>query len=302
MIHLEKDLAQADIHPHGATLLRLRVRHGGGWQDTVLPPRDPLDNRAYLGVIAGRYANRIAGGRFTLDGQVHALDRNERGTTTLHGGAGGFSTRAWKVVDSQPAETTLELTSPDGDQGFPGTLTARCTYALEGPALRVTLTATCDRACPVNLTNHAYFNLGGTLADHRLTIPAEAYVPTDDRFIPTGALAPVAGTAVDFRTPRAPTGRIDATFALPGHGLRPAARLASLASGLAMEVTTTKPGVHLYTGFYLTPEADGHAPRAGLCLETHFFPDSPNRRAFPDCILRPGAAYRHETLFAFAPA
>jgi aldose 1-epimerase len=308
MIHLTAPGLQADILPMGATLAALRVRHRDGWQDCVLtPPRgaEPGGNRAYLGVIAGRYANRIADGCFTLDGQTHRLDRNEGGTTTLHGGAGGFSTRIWAVTDTAADRVTLELFSPDGDQGFPGNLTARCTYDLtEGPALRVTLTATCDRACPVNLTNHAYFNLDGgpTVADHLLSVAADLFLPADDRLIPTGARMPVAGTAHDFRSPRAPTDRIDSTFVLPGSGLRPAARLESRRSGVVMEVATTTPGVHLYTGFGLDPLADGFAPFAGLCLETQAFPDSPNQPGFPDTVLRPGQTYRHETVFRFGPA
>lgn len=308
MIHLTAPGIQARILPRGATLAALRVRNRGGWQDCVLtPPRgaEPGGNRAYLGVIAGRYANRIAGGSFTLDGQVHRLSRNEAGATTLHGGAAGFSTRLWRVTDHAADAVTLELHSPDGDEGFPGHLTARCTYALtDGPSLRVTLQATCDRACPVNLTNHAYFNLDGapTIAGHLLTIPADRYLPTNDRLIPTGASAPVDGTAFDFRHPRAPTGRIDSTFVLPEAGLRPAARLESRQSGLAMDVATTKPGVHLYTGFGLDPVTDGFAPMAGLCLETQYFPDSPNQPGFPDTVLRPGQTYRHVTVFRFTPS
>jgi aldose 1-epimerase len=308
MIHLTAPGIAADILPMGATLAALRVEHRGGWQDCVLtPPRgsEPGGNRAYLGVIAGRYANRIAGGRFTLGGQDHQLDRNEGGVTTLHGGAGGFSTQVWTVTETAAGRVTLELVSPDGDQGFPGNLTARCTYEVTaGPALRVTLTATCDRASPVNLTNHAYFNLDGgpDTSDHLLTIPADRHVAADARLIPTGDLPSVAGTPFDFRKPRPPTDRVDTTFPLPGTGLRLAARLESLRSGLTMEVLTNQPGVHLYTGFGLDPARDGFHPHAGLCLETQAFPDSPNRPAFPDTTLRPGETYYHETVFGFTPS
>jgi aldose 1-epimerase len=308
MIHLTAPGIAADILPMGATLAALRVGHRGGWQDCVLtPPRGaaPGGNRAYLGVIAGRYANRIAGGRFTLDGKTHQLDRNEGGITTLHGGAGGFSARLWTVTQCAADSVTLELFSPDGDQGFPGNLAARCTYALRaGPALHVTLSATCDRACPVNLTNHAYFNLdsGPDTSDHLLTIPADRHVATDPTLIPTGDLPQVAGTPLDFRMPRPPTDRIDTTFPLPGSGLRHAARLESLRSGLVMDVQTSQPGVHLYTGFWLDPKRDGFAPHAGLCLETQAFPDSPNQPAFHDTTLRPGATYRHDTVLRFADA
>lgn len=271
-----------------------------------------LDNAAHVGVLAGRVANRISGGRFTLDGQTFTLDRNEGGRATLHGGAGGFAHRLWRVAERAADAVTLEFVSPDGDQGFPGRLTARCRYALEagtsGPVLSVDLHAVCDRPCPVNMTQHAYFNLDGSadVSGHALWIDADRFVPTDAGLIPTGGLASVEGTAFDFRRAR----RLDATppldlcYAVAGDIRRAVARLESPASGLALEVATTKPGLQVYDAGKLDVTDPGSGrrfgPRAGICLETQFFPDSPNRPEFPDITLRPGAAYSHRTEFRFS--
>jgi aldose 1-epimerase len=304
---------EAEIWTWGAVIRDLRVPVAGGLRSVVLalgrfedyPARSP-----YLGALVGRYANRIAGGRFTLDGVDHDLDRNEKGMTTLHGGRAGFSQVVWDIADRDAASVTLRLTSPDGDMGFPGRVEATCRYALtDTGGLTVALTATTDRATPVNLSQHSYFNLSGapTCADHMLTVHADAYTPVDDAAIPTGDIVPVAGTHLDFRTARRlgdDHPLIDHNFVLrgPAGTLRPVAEVTG--GGLRMTVTTTKPGLQVYDGSFLDPTLPGAGgrpvmPRAGLCLETQFFPDSPNQPGFPECILRPGQTYRHETRFDF---
>ncbi len=302
----------------GAVIRDLRVPLGAGRAQPVVLGLERFDDypahSPFFGALAGRFANRIAGGRFTLDGVTHALDRNENGATTLHGGAGGFSQAIWDIAGGDASTVTLTLLSPDGDQGFPGTLRAVCRYALDDArGLVVTLTATADRATPVSMAQHSYFNLDGsaTIADHRLQVMADAYLPVDAASIPTGAAAPVAGTGFDFRAPRPIGGggaTVDHNYVLrpgPEAGLRPAAVLESPVNGLRMTVATTKPGLQVYDGSFIDVPVAGLDGRtmgrhAGLCLETQFFPDSPNRPSFPDCILRPGQTYAHETEYRFA--
>ncbi len=299
--------ATAEVLTWGAALRDLRVPLRDGRRQPVTLGFDNLapylDNPGYVGVLVGRVANRISGGRFTLDGHSYDLDRNEGGRATLHGGAGGISRRLWAVVDQSPSSVTLELVSADGDQGFPGRLTTRCRYALEpGPSFVVDLHATCDRPCPVNLTQHAYFNLDGSadISGHRLTVHAGHVLPVDAALIPTGAPVPVDGTALDLRQPTGldRTPPLDTCYVLDGDATRPAARLESPRTGLAMEVVTTKPTLQVYDARHLSMAPFG--PRAGLCLETQFLPDSPNRPEFPDITLRPGSSYRQRTAFRFA--
>jgi aldose 1-epimerase len=306
------DGTEAHVLTWGATLRDLRVRRpGGGLQSVVLgfDSFEPYrDNPAYMGVLAGRVANRISGGRFTLDGTTYRLAANE-GTTTLHGGPSGFSRRLWTVAGLSDTAVTLELVSPDGDQGFPGTLVARCRYALSPGVFSVDLSATCSRPCPVNLTQHAYFNLDGSpdIGEHELSIASDRYVPVDAALLPTGGLAPVDGTAYDLRRAvrldRAP--RLDICYAVEGGRGRAVARFFSPRSGIAMEVATTKPGLQTYDGSLLSAADPASGRRfgrhAGLCLETQFFPDSPSRPEFPDTVLRPGQTYRHRTEFRFSP-
>ncbi|GAA3229409.1 aldose epimerase family protein [Actinocorallia longicatena] len=275
-----------------------------------------LDGGLYLGAVAGRFANRIAGGRFTLDGAEYRLPCNN-GPASLHGGVQGFDKKVWTAVDSSPAHLTLAHTSPDGDEGYPGTLSARVTYTLTGDALRIDHHATTDAPTVVNLTNHSYFNLAGEgsgdVLGHLLSIDAAHYLPTDAHQLPTGALAPVAGTPFDFTTPRPVGARIgephpdllvargyDHCYVLTG-----GATLTDPGSGRVMEVTTTEPGVQLYTGNFLDGTVRGTSGRpygraAGLCLETQHFPDSPNRPSFPDTTLRPGETYSSTTVFRFS--
>lgn len=314
--------AEARILTFGATIRDLTLPgRPAGPQGVVLGfdsfDRYP-DHRLYFGALAGRFANRIRGARFRLDGQDHLLDANEAGRTTLHGGGHGFGQCNWSVTDADPASVTLSLRSPDGDQGFPGTLDATCRYALSqgsGTAfsLTVELTATTDRATPVNITQHSYFALDDApdMRHHDLQVHADHYLPTAADQCPDGSITPVSGTAFDLRRPRplAGCGPLDTPFVLSGpprpDGLVPAARLSSRLSGRVLDVATTKPGLQVYDGSYIPAGLAGlrgrtYGPKSGLCLETQFHPDSPNQPGFPDTILRPGQTYRHRTVFTFS--
>jgi len=268
---LESGALQARIDPLGATLTL-------AWAGEVI---------AFDGFIVGRYANRIAHGRFTLDGTSYQLARNN-GRHHLHGGPTGFQHRTWRA-ERQGKSIQLRYLSADGEEGYPGTLEASVRYSLDGATLRIGYDAHTDRATIVNLTNHAYFNLAGsgTIDAHELRLAADHYLPVDEELIPTGEIAAVAGTAMDFRVRRAVgPARIDHTFVLNGD-----AELRDPASGRGVRIRTTQPGVQVYTGHL--------SGRRGLCLEPHHFPDSPNRPSFPSTVLRPGETYRHSAEYSF---
>ncbi len=308
----------ATIITFGGRLVSLNVPTVSGKRNVNLgfPRLDPwLEDRAHLGAITGRYANRINGGRFMLDGTEYRLPLNN-GTNTLHGGPEGFAYRVW-AAESDGAALLLRLTSPDGDQGFPGKLDVQVRYAIDGDGLTIDYAARTDAPTVLNLTNHAYFNLEGaghpSVLDHVLEIPAETYTATDEALIPTGELAPVADTPLDFRAPRRIGERIDADFpplrigggydqnfvlgAAPTATPRFAARVR--AGGLAMEVLTTEPGIQLYTANWLGAPFARHG---ALCLETQHFADSPNRPEFPSVVLRPKETFRSRTEYRFARA
>lgn len=278
---------------------------------------DYLAHSPYCGCIAGRFANRIAAGRCTIDGRAHQLTRNEAGRTHLHGGENGFSHRIWSLIDHGTGHVTLERVSPDGEEGYPGTLTARCTYRITGDGeLTIELGATTDRATIVNLATHSYFNLdgGNDILDHLLEVPAAHYLPVDAHRIPTGEIAPVAGTAFDFRKPRsiraagAPQPAYDHNFVLDSaRRTRPrfVAALTDPRSHTRLEIHSTEPGLQFYDGAGMGPLVPGHGGRrygahAGLCLEPQLFPDAPNHPHFPDATLRPGETYRQVTLYRFS--
>ncbi len=269
--------------------------------------------------VFGRVANRIARARFTLDGREHAVTRNN-GVHHIHGGAKNFSRVVWQAApsgDPKLAAVSLTYVSADGEEGFPGQLTVNVTYTLtDDNTLRIDYRATTDKATPINLTNHAYFNLagGGDVLDLELSINADRYTVVDADLIPTGEIAPVAGLPIDFRRP-APLGargdqlgasrRYDHNFVLNrpagDSSLRFAARARDPRSGRVMEVWTTEPGVQLYTSPLTAPTPAEKTPRFGFfCLETQHYPDSVNHPEFPTTILRPGQTFRSTTEFRFS--
>lgn len=322
----------ARVGTHGARLLSLRVPDRAGAPVEVVLGYDRLEDWAeddgFMGATIGRCANRIARGRFELDGQTFYVPINKP-PNALHGGPRGFDKAVWRAEPAAGgAALALTHVSPDGDQGFPGTLRARVRYALTGDgALSLDYEAETDRPTVVNLTNHAYFNLagGGDVLDHLLTVAADSFTPVDAALIPTGELRAVAGTPFDFRVPARIGARVDEpgdeqlriaggydhNFVLqpppPDHALRFAARLEEPTRGLSMEVWTTEPGVQFYSGNFLDGSRRGRGGvalghRSGLCLETQHFPDSPNRPEFPSVLLRPGETFRSSTLYRFAAA
>ena len=311
---------------------------GGALRSLTVPARDgtPVDvvlgfdtledyrkQNKYIGALVGRYANRIAGARFTLNGTQYLLNANE-GVNSLHGGPTGFHAQIWSVEALNENAVTLALTSPDGHEGFPGNLDVRVTYTLKDGALTLSYWAKSDQDTVCNLTNHSYFNLSGhgsgSVESQYIRLYASRYTPTDERSIPTGELAPVDGTVMDLRRAQpigacadepfeqlALAGGWDHNWAVDGWdgSLRPAAWAWSPDTGVAMETFTTLPGVQFYSGNYLDgcPVGKGgarYAKRQGFCLETQYFPDSPNRPKFPSCVLRSGETYRSTTGYKFS--
>ena len=316
---------------YGAIVTSIRVPDRAGRFADVVLGFDNLEGylkgHPYFGTVVGRYGNRIAGGRFTLNGQTFKLAQNN-GPNHLHGGNKGFDKYVWKGEPvANGRGVAFSRTSPDGEEGYPGNLAVRVTYTLtDKNELVVDYHATSDKATPVNLTQHSYFNLSGdpstTIVGHELTIDADRYTPVDATLIPTGELASVQGTPFDFRKPIAIGARIDQpheqlkfgrgydhNWVLNRKGSQPAfaARLVDPKSGRALEVSTTEPGVQFYTGNFLDGTLKGkggqvYHQRAGMCLETQHFPDSPNKANFPSSILQPGKEYRTTTIFTFGVA
>ncbi|MGD9915664.1 MAG: aldose epimerase family protein [Rhizobiaceae bacterium] len=272
----------------------------------------------YFGATAGRFANRIGNARFTIDGRRSETDPNFLGRHTLHGGARGFGAKVWQVVLHGPDFVTLALHSPDGDMGFPGAIDVTCTYGLKIPGtLSIDFTGTSDETTLCNLAHHSYFNLedggSGTILDHRLAMPASAYLPVDDELIPTGIVLPVEGTPFDFRKARpirleegGEQAIYDHNFCLSSSRgpLRQAAWAQAPQSGVEMEMWTTEPGVQFYAGHKVEREVPGLGGRsyrawAGFCLEAQVWPDSPNQPHFPSAVLHPGDRYHQTTEYRF---
>jgi aldose 1-epimerase len=317
----------ANVADYGCIITELHVADRHGQLDNVVLGFDNLDQylagHPYFGALVGRVANRIAGGRFSLDGQQYSLAVNN-GPNHLHGGLKGFDKRVWDARPLPPSEGAQAIRfhrlSPNGEEGYPGTLDVIVTYTLtDADELRLDYRASTDRPTLVNLTNHSYFNLAGsgdTLATE-LWIDADRYTPTDQTLIPTGELRSVRGTPLNFRTPK-PIGRdldqlkpfpggYDHNLVLNGGGrtLALAARAHDLATGRVLEVLTTQPGIQLYNGILLDGTLVGsggvrYGHFAGFCLETQHFPDAINHPEFPSVVLRPGELFESTTEWRFS--
>lgn len=322
---------EAHIITYGAALQALLVPGRHGKRDDVVLGRDDAAGyaaaRRFFGATVGRYANRIAGASFELDGARITLAANN-GPNALHGGVEGFDRRLWAIAAVEEGATpavTLTYQSQDGEEGYPGALDIRATYRISAPGeLSITYTATSDRPTVVNLTNHSFFNLDGVAAEnnilgHRLIVAADAFLATDETAIPLpGPPKSVAGTPFDFRNAHEIGARIreddeqlrrgrgyDHNFCLnSGPGLRFAARVEAPLSGRVMELHTDQPGLQVYSGNYLDGGVQGksgrlHRQSEALCLEPQAWPDTPNRPDFPTARLEPGQIYRHHTLYRF---
>lgn len=290
-----------------------------GWRPVILSLHNPqayATNPHYLGVIAGRCANRIRGGDCVIDGYAHQLDRNEDSVTHLHGGEEGFSRKRWTIVHRSSCAVELCLHSPDGDQGYPGNLDANCVYEiLPDDRLRITLSAKADATTLVNLAAHAYFNLlpGSSVLDHKLQVHAAHYTPVDQQLIPDGRLLPVSGNCFDFTQParigarrnESPNG-YDHNFAIataPHRKPKLAATLISPKDDLSMHIITTEPGLQFYDGHKLTAEPgypDSQLrPFAGCCLEPQRYPDAIHHADFASALLPAGSIYKQITEYSF---
>ena len=289
----------------GATVHRLWVTGGDGVRRNVVlghaSPEEYLASKDYLGGTIGRYANRIRGGRFPLDGREVQVATNE-GANTLHGGPVGFDKVLWRVEEHEGDRLVLGLTSPDGDQGFPGELVVRALFAVTGSSVRLTLEATTDAATVVGLTSHVYWNLdgGATIADHLLRVAAEDYLPTRDDGIPLDPV-PVTGDFDLRELPRLGDREIDHNYVLSGS---PAAALVSESTATRLDLVTDQPGLQVYTGISLdgsgrSTTGAAYGKGAGLALEPQLFPDTPNRPDFGSAVLRPGETYRSHVEWRF---
>jgi aldose 1-epimerase len=307
------------IMTYGGAIVALETPDRDGQMTDVTLGFDNLadyeTHRAFFGATIGRFGNRIAKGTFTLDGETYELATNND-PNHLHGGVKGYDRVVWTaepVEDEAAPGLKLSYLSVDGEEGYPGNLDIVVTYTLKGNELQIDYAATTDKATPVNLTNHTFYNLSGSgsILDHELMINAPAYTPVDSTLIPTGEIVDVAGTPFDFNTPTVIGARIDSVpggydhnyVLAEGDGMLMAARLSDPKSGRFMEILTTEPGLQFYSGNFL----DGTQSRGewvfnqyhGLCLETQHFPDSPNQEQFPSTILRPGEKYETSTVMRF---
>lgn len=308
---------------YGATVTRLIVPDRNGTPGDVVLGFDSLSSylqpgNPYFGCIVGRYANRIAGAKFTLEDNTYILAANNNGNA-LHGGLKGFDKIPWTVKSFNDSVLRLSLLSNDGDEGYPGNLNVQIVYSVTASnSLKIEYTATTDKPTPVNLTNHCYFNLSAgmdsNILDHELMLKADKYTPVDDQLIPTGKIDEVKGTAMDFTVAKKigkdigqVAGGYDHNWVLKRdtHGPDLIGSLYHAGSGRYMEVFTTQPGIQFYSGNFLDGSLTGkngirYIKHAGLCLETQHFPDSPNQPSFPNTIVRPGETYHHITIYKFS--
>jgi aldose 1-epimerase len=324
---LKSDGIEAGIMTFGARVVSIKTPDRDGKMANVVLGYSALDGyladkKTYFGAIVGRYGNRIALGKFSINGHTYQVPTNNNGNS-LHGGTVGFDQAVWQGREITDG-VEMTLVSKDGDQGYPGTLTVHVRYTVHHGALRIDYVVSTDKATVVNLTNHSYFNLAGngkgTILAEEMMIPADFYTPVNAAQIPTGVLAPVEGTPFDFRKPTVIGLRIhddneqlkigggyDHNWVLRGKNgdVKTAARVYDPASGRVLTVTTTEPGVQFYSGNSLdgTPYGkaqERHEKNSGLCLETQHFPDSPNHPAFPTTELKPGETRHSMTTFTFS--
>jgi len=318
------DGMQVSIMNYGGTVTQLFTKDKEGVFGDVILGYDSLTGflqkgNPYFGCLVGRYANRIANGNFTIDGKTYQLAKNDNGQS-LHGGIKGFDKVVWNV-EKQQGDSSLKLTylSKDGEEGYPGNVSISVVYTLRSDnALAISYEATTDKATPINLTNHCYFNLSAgkdsTILNHSLQLLADAYTPVNDVLIPLGTIDAVKNTPMDFRTPKkigkdiaVVKGGYDHNWVLnkKDSSLTLAATLEHTASGRVMEVYTTEPGIQFYSGNFLdgtlqnTKKGAKYVKHAALCLETQHFPNSPNQSNFPSTILKPGAVYTHTSVYKF---
>jgi aldose 1-epimerase len=327
-----KKNVEAVLISYGASLVQLKIPDREGKIADVVLGYDDLDgyeqDKAYLGATVGRYANRIAGGQFVLDGTTFQIPKNN-GANSLHGGIRGFNKKVWTGVDRSRADAQiieLSYTSPDGEEGFPGALKVTVTYTLPADKneLRIDYSATTDKDTVLNLTNHSYFNLTGDatkeIVNHEILLRAKAFTPVNSALIPTGELRPVTGTPFDFTKSAVIGARInedneqlkfgmgyDLNWVLEkkGTGVQLAAEAFEPTSGRLLEVLTTEPGIQFYTGNSLDGTARGkggqiYARRTAFCLETQHYPNSPNQLSFPTTELKPGQTYQSTTILRFS--
>jgi aldose 1-epimerase len=326
MYTLNDGAIEVDVITYGGIIQSLKVPDKSGKAADIVLGFDTLDeyvkgNKAFFGALIGRYGNRIAGGKFTLDGKTYQVPQND-GPNALHGGTKGFDKVVWKGKEI-PHGVELTYVSADGEMGFPGTLTAVVKYTLVGKDLKIDYSATTAKDTVLNLTNHTYFNLAGQgngdILKDTVKINASRYTPVDANLIPTGELAPVAGTPFDFLKPTTVGDRINADNdqIKKGHGYdhnwvldstgkqAEAAEVYEASSGRVLQVLTDQPGVQFYTGNFLDGSITGkggkvYGRRTGLCLETQHFPDSPNHPKFPSTELKPGQKLHSVTVFRFS--
>ncbi len=320
---------EVKVTTYGGIIVSLTAPdRNGQFADVVLGMESLADYEAghpFFGALAGRFANRINHAKFSLDGKEYQLATQKGSAHHLHGGKVGFDKKVWsasKVENAGSVGVALHYVSPDGEEGYPGTLDTTVTYLLTADnELRITYHATTDKPTILNLTNHSYFNLAGegsgTALDQELTIFADSITATDDDLIPTGEIASVKGTPLDFASPHVVGERIEANYkplkqgigydhnyVLNGTGMKPAAVVRDARSGRVMEVSTDQPAVQLYTGNHLNGVKGKHGhvyqKRDGLCLETQHYPDSPNHDSFPGVTLRPGETFESHTTFRFS--
>lgn len=319
---------EARVTPYGATIQKLTTPdREGKFEDIVLgfdTVEEYMQGSPYFGAVVGRYGNRIANARFELDGEEYTL-ANNNGRNSLHGGVKGFDKVQWTVDHVDSRSIALSYISADGEEGFPGQVSAELIYTLtDDNELRIDYRATTDKATPLNLTNHSYFNLAGhdsgDILGHVVEINADAFTPVDDTLIPLGEIRAVDGTPFDFRNATAIGERVDGedeqlgfgggydhnwVLNRDGDGLSMAARVSDPGSGRVMEVHTTEPGLQFYVGNFLDGSNVGkggavYGHRTGFCMETQHYPDSPNQVNFPSTILRPGDVYETTTVYRFS--